>query len=366
MDASALQKRVLKELRFCGLSVRPDSDALRELVTVLGTQRSARRVGRVPFQKQSDDTSEDDSTSGAPDDTSDDDSTSAAPPLLSAGATTAGTTLPSVSVPPNLGSKAREQRVSDVTAKVDAGRMLKPGGKRVSWSKTELLKLMQAVDRHGRDWVSVSRDVGSKTRLQCQHKVETEVDAGRMLKPGGKRVSWSKTELLKLMQAVDRHGRDWVSVSRDVGSKTNKQCKGKVKKEVAAGRMQEPGGKRVYKREQESWSQAELVQLKAAVDRHGRDWAAVSRDVGSRTTKQCFRKVEAEVAAGRIEEPGGKQERVSWSQAELVQLKAAVDRHGRDWAAVSRDVGSRTGQQCCGKVDSEVAAGRMQKPVRKP
>jgi DNA polymerase epsilon subunit 2 len=33
MDASALQKRVLKELRFCGLSVRPD--ALRELVTVL-------------------------------------------------------------------------------------------------------------------------------------------------------------------------------------------------------------------------------------------------------------------------------------------------------------------------------------------
>jgi hypothetical protein len=79
MDASALQKRVLKELRFCGLSVRPD--ALCELVTVLGTQRSARRVGRVPFQSQSDDTSEDDSTSGAPDDTSDDDSTSAAPPL---------------------------------------------------------------------------------------------------------------------------------------------------------------------------------------------------------------------------------------------------------------------------------------------
>ena len=56
--------------------------------------------------------------------------------LLSAGETTAGTTLPSVSVPPIVGSKAREQRVSDVTAKVDAGRMQKPRSKQVSWSRT--------------------------------------------------------------------------------------------------------------------------------------------------------------------------------------------------------------------------------------
>jgi hypothetical protein len=46
-----------------------------------------------------------------------------------------------------------------------------------------------------------------------------------------------------------------------------------------------------------------------------------------------------------MQEPGGKQEKVSWSQAELVQLKAAVDRHGRDWVSVSRDVGSKTRHQ---------------------
>ena len=61
-----------------------------------------------------------------------------------------------------------------------------------------------------------------------------------------------------------------------------------------------------------------------------------------------------------MQEPGGKQEQESWSQAELVQLKAAVDRHGRDWVAVSRDVGSKTRQQCRKKVNIEVAAGRMQ------
>jgi hypothetical protein len=104
---------------------------------------------------------------------------------------------------------------------------------------------------------------------------------------------------------VSRHGRDWVAVSRDVRSKTMKQCRDKVAKEVAAGRMQEPGGKQV----QDSWSKAELLRLRKAVSRHGRDWVAVSRDVGSKTNQQCMNKVATEVAAGRMQEPVGKRVR---------------------------------------------------------
>jgi hypothetical protein len=59
-----------------------------------------------------------------------------------------------------------------------------------------------------------------------------------------------------------------------------------------------------------------------------------------------------------MEEPGGKQEQESWTEAELLKLKQAVDRHGRDWAAVSRDVGSKTSQQCQHKLSNEVRAGR--------
>jgi predicted SprT family Zn-dependent metalloprotease len=234
--------------------------------------------------------------------------------------------------------------------------MQEPGGKQErgeSWSQAELIQLKAAVDRHGRDWAAVSRNIGSKTRKQCFQKIRAEVAAGRMQEPGGKHESWSQAELIQLKAAVDRHGRDWFAVSRDVGIKTRQQCMVKVTFEVAAGRMEEPGGK------QESWSQAELIQLKAAVDRHGRDWAAVSRDVGSKTNKQCLNKVKSEVAAGRMQGPGGKQDRESWSQAELIQLKAAVDRHGRDWVAISRDVGSKTNKQCKSKVVAEVAAGRM-------
>jgi uncharacterized membrane protein YdjX (TVP38/TMEM64 family) len=72
--------------------------------------------------------------------------------------------------------------------------------------------------------------------------------------------------------AVGQHGRDWVAVSRDVRSKTSDQCRNKVAKQVATGRMQEPGGKQV----QDSWRKVELLRLSKAVSRHGRDWVAVS------------------------------------------------------------------------------------------
>jgi hypothetical protein len=91
---------------------------------------------------------------------------------------------------------------------------------------------------------------------------------------------------------------------------------------------------------------SELRLLRVAVRRHGRDWVAVARGVGSKTNKQCRQKVAAEVAAGRMREPGGKRFRNPWSKAELVKLRVAVGRHGRDWVAVSRDVRSKTSSQC--------------------
>jgi hypothetical protein len=322
-----------------------------------------------------------------------------------------------VAVSRDVGNKTKHQCRKKVVFEVSKGRMQEPGGKRLLswWSNAELLKLMQAVERHGRDWVAISRDVGSKTAQQCKGKVSTEVGAGRMVLPESKRhhgprllktellndnqaelpvprdwlpvprdvgskaklqskdnvsaagrileplgelereSSWSKTELLNLKRAVDRHGRDWAAVARVVGSgKTKEQCKCRVSGEVDAGRMQEPGGKQV----RESWSEAELIKLIQAVSRHGRDWIAVQRDVGSKTKMQCIHKVFTEVNAGRMQEPVGKRARDPWTKVELVKLKQAVGRHGRDWAAVERDVGTKTSMQCQHKLSDEVRAGR--------
>ncbi len=48
-----------------------------------------------------------------------------------------------------------------------------------SWSKAELLRLSKAVSRHARNWVVVSHDVGSKTKVQCCSKFNHQVNAGR-------------------------------------------------------------------------------------------------------------------------------------------------------------------------------------------
>jgi hypothetical protein len=261
-----------------------------------------------------------------------------------------------------VGSKSRQQCRAKVDVEVAAGRMQEPGGKQLrdSWSKVELGALKRAVALHGRDWDAVARSVLSRTKQQCMNKASLEIAAGRMQEPGGKRVqdSWSKAELGALKRAVALHGRDWPAVARSVRSKTKQQCVAKVYVEVAAGRMQEPGGKRVL----DSWSKVELGALKRAVALHGRDWAAVSSSVGSKTIVQCRGKVDAEVAAGRMQEPGGKRVLDSWSKVELGALKRAAALHGRDWVAVASSVGSKSIQQCSHKVATEVAAGRMQEP----
>jgi hypothetical protein len=194
---------------------------------------------------------------------------------------------------------------------------------------------------------------GRRKQHQHQQQATDVVTRGKLgsARRGGRRSTWSANEL---RLAVRRHGRDWAAVARGVGSKTNEQCRAKVLNEARAGRMQEPGGKRFHN----PWSKAELVKLGMAVGRHGRDWVAVSREVRSKTSLQCYGKVAAEVAAGRMQEPGRKQVQDSWSKAELLRLSKAVGRHGRDWVAVSRVVGSKTKQQCMHKVATEVAAGR--------
>ncbi len=193
------------------------------------------------------------------------------------------------------GEQQQAPRVTGAAARAKAGRA-SAAAPRSTWSADELRLLHAAVRRHGRDWVAVARDVGSKSRDQCTDKARAECAAGRMEEPDGKRIldSWSKANMVNLKKAVGRHGRNWIAVSREVG-KTREQCKSKVKAEVDSGRMPEPGGKLLY----ESWSKPELLNLKQAVDRHGNEWAAVSRDVVSKTRVQCKSKVATELRAGR-------------------------------------------------------------------
>ena len=43
--------------------------------------------------------------------------------------------------------------------------------------------------------------------------------------------SWSMVEVQLLAQAVEEHGRKWVKVAEVVGTKTNRQCRDKIRME---------------------------------------------------------------------------------------------------------------------------------------
>jgi hypothetical protein len=93
---------------------------------------------------------------------------------------------------------------------------------------------------------------------------------------------------------------------------------------------------------------------------HGRDWVAVSKEVNSGKTRvQCNTKGLAEIAAGRIPEPGAKVNLLAWTEAEISCLKDAVGRHKRNFVAIAKEVGTKTRQQCKDKVNFEIQAGRL-------
>jgi hypothetical protein len=225
------------------------------------------------------------------------------------------------------------------------------------WTPIETIKLVSAVSRYGRDWSTVSRKVGTKTISQCQGKVKTEVVAGRMEEPPGLIVqeTWTAQEMVALVQGLDQYGRDWVAISRKVGTRTRTQCQDKIITEVFAGRMEKPSGCIVHVR----WTSAETDALLQALAQHGRDWLAVSLQVGTKNIIQCMSKVEIEVKAGRIEKPSGCNVYKAWTEAETNALVQALDQHGRDWLMISHKVGTKTRRQCRQKVLVLVKAGRL-------
>ena len=126
--------------------------------------------------------------------------------------------------------------------------MKEPEGKQEkdAWHNDEVDILYDAVGKYGRDWKSVASMVGTRTNQQCKTKVDVEVKAGRMKEPEGKKEegdAWLDEEVDLLHKAVEKYGRDWVSVAGMVGARTNEQCRHKVNLEVKAGRMKQPEGK---------------------------------------------------------------------------------------------------------------------------
>ena len=158
---------------------------------------------------------------------------------------------------------------------------------------------------------------------------------------------WTKEEFNRLLTAIQLYGKCWSKIVKYVGSKSIGQCRTKVKKEIYTGRI-----KIVFKTK-ENWSLDEIKLLKSGLEEFGRDWVAISKKVGSKNRHQCRLKVINEVRAKRMKEPLGKRHK-RWSNEEKSNLHIAIKMYGRQWKKVAEYVGQKTAQQCRDKVRLEV------------
>jgi myb proto-oncogene protein len=192
-------------------------------------------------------------------------------------------------------------------------------------SPGEDAKLKDAVEKHEKDWVSVAAMVPDRTNKQCREYWAQAFDPA-IWKNTGK---WKPEEDAKLIEAVQKHDKDWVSVAAMVPDRTNRQCRQRWTQAL------DPAiGKKAGQSKPE-----EDAKLTEAVQKHGKKWVAVAKLVPGRTNIQCRQRW-----IFTLDPTNGNKGR--WTPEEDAKLTEAIQKHGKKWVAVAKLVPGRTNQHC--------------------
>jgi myb proto-oncogene protein len=145
------------------------------------------------------------------------------------------------------------------------------------WLEEEDIKLKDAVQTHGKNWFAVATLVPGRTRTQCLDRWEN-VDPS-MDWESTRKGKWLEDEDIKLKDAVQTCGTTWVAVAALVPGRSKKQCENRWHNKLARPHVSERKGK---------WLEDEDIKLKDAVQMHGKNWVAVATLVPGRTRIQCL------------------------------------------------------------------------------
>jgi hypothetical protein len=89
------------------------------------------------------------------------------------------------------------------------------------WTPEEDIILIEAVGKLGKDFTAVAALIPGRTIERCRHRWVSSYDIREGLKKG----TWTPEEDAKLIEAVQKHGRQWVPVAALVFTRTNTQCR---------------------------------------------------------------------------------------------------------------------------------------------
>jgi hypothetical protein len=203
---------------------------------------------------------------------------------------------------------------------------------RRNWKPEEDTKLTEAVEKHGNHWVAVAKLVPDRTSVQCRKRWVGTLDPASGKKAG----PWTPEEDAELTKAVQKHGNHWVAVAVMVPGRTNEQCRQRWTLNLDPENVKKGKPRR-------GWTPEEDAKLTKAVEKHGKAWVAVAVMVPDRTDQQCRLRwtytLDPENVKKGIPRRG-------WPPEEAAKLTKAVEKHGKDWAAVALLVPGRTSVQC--------------------
>jgi S-ribosylhomocysteine lyase LuxS involved in autoinducer biosynthesis len=202
---------------------------------------------------------------------------------------------------------------------VDPANVKNAAGK---WTPEEDAKLTEAVQKHGKNWVTAAALVHGRTHKQCRQRWVDTLDPAN-----AKKARWSPEDDAKLTEAVQKHGKHWVTVAALVPGRTHKQCHQRWVHNLDAANGVK--GK---------WTPEEDSNLIEAVKKHDKDWVSVAAMVPGRTDKQCRRRWVDTLDPGKNT---GK-----WTSEEDAKLTEATKKHGKNWVTVAAMVPGRRDNQC--------------------
>jgi hypothetical protein len=195
-----------------------------------------------------------------------------------------------------------------------------------TWTPEEDGKLTDAIRKCGKDWVAVAPLVPGRTNNQCRRRWADNVDPSI---DRGPRRNWKPEEDAKLIEGVEKHGKDWVAVAALVPGRTNDKCRDRWNNSVVPGIDRTTG----------AWVTEEDA-LTSAVKKHGNNWLAVATLVSGRSKSQC------RYRWGNYLDPNTNRTKGKWTAEEDTKLIDAVAKCGKAWVAVAALVPGRTNVQC--------------------
>jgi hypothetical protein len=211
---------------------------------------------------------------------------------------------------------------------------------RPSWNAEEDAKLTEAVKKFGKHWGEVAELVPERTHSQCRyrwlHSMNPANGGNKCKAPHG----WEPEDDVNLVNAVKKHGKDWVAVAKLVPGRTNQQCRHRW-----LNSLDHANGGNKGNTPPKYWEPEEDANLVKAVKKHGYNWVAVATLVSDRTNQQCRERWVNTLDHTNGGNKGNTPPKY-WEPEEDTRLMEAVKKHGKDWVAVAKLVPGRTNQQC--------------------